>query len=78
MVVGETFIELVKDPAHWEFEIMLMAIFDGLIGALAYPMFKRWLKAHDERKHAHLHCEDVHQEEPEPENYFIDDGWFIP
>jgi hypothetical protein len=63
MFLGETFIELVKDPAHWEFEIMLMVIFDGLIGMAAIPLFKRWLKAHDAKKHAHLHCEDVHDME---------------
>lgn len=62
MIIGETFIELVKDPNHWAFEIMLMVLFDGLIGAAAIPLFKRWLKNHDAKKHAHEHCEDVHQE----------------
>lgn len=62
MIVAETFMELVKDPNHWLFELMLMMIFDGLIGAILYPRFKRWLKNHDEKKHAHQHCKDVHQE----------------
>lgn len=63
LILGETFIELTKSTGHWEFEIMLMALFDGLIGALAWPLFRKWLKKHDERKHAHQHCDDIHQEE---------------
>ena len=62
MVLAETYVELLKDPNHWLFELTLIAIFDGLIGAIAYPLVKRWLKNHDERKHAHQHCEDVHQD----------------
>lgn len=62
-MIAETFMELVKDPNHWLFEIMLMVIFDGLIGMILYPLFKRWLKSHDEKKHAHEHCQDVHQGE---------------
>lgn len=63
MIIGETFIELVKDPNHWLFEIMLMVIFDGLLAGILYPLFRRWLQAHDDKKHAHEHCEDAH---PEP------------
>jgi hypothetical protein len=29
------------DPVHWGFELFLMAIFDGLIGALLWPIIKR-------------------------------------
>jgi len=58
----ETFWDLMRSGPHWAFELFLMVLFDGLIGAILYPLFKRWLKAHDERKHAHEHCNDVHQE----------------
>ena len=46
----ETLLTLLKDPAHWGFELILIALFDGLIGAILYPLFikpriDRW-KAH--------------------------------
>lgn len=56
MILAETFVELVKDPAHWMFEIMLMVIFDVLIGAIAWPFIKKAVKSHDEKKHRHEHC----------------------
>jgi len=42
--VHETFWTLLHDPAHWEFEIFLMVVFDGLLGALLFPWVKRWIK----------------------------------
>lgn len=60
MVLAETFIELLGNAGHWEFEIFGMIIFDGLLGAVTFPFVKRWIKKHDERKHAHEHCDDVH------------------
>jgi hypothetical protein len=42
----ETFWTLLKDPSHWEFEIFLMAIFDGLVGALLWPQIRKWFKHH--------------------------------
>lgn len=62
MFLSETYIELLKDPAHWAFEITLIVIFDVLLGMVLWPFAKKWLKNHDARKHAHQHCEDVHQE----------------
>lgn len=53
MLLAETFTELVKDPNHWYFEIMLMVIFDILIGAIAWPFIKSAIRRHDERKHPH-------------------------
>ncbi len=44
----ETFWTLVKDLAHWEFEIFLIIIFDILIGALIWPKIKNWFKHHKE------------------------------
>ena len=39
----ETFITLLTDRAHWEFEIFLMVLFDGLIiGALVPFVRKHW------------------------------------
>lgn len=42
MTQPETFWSLLHDAPHWEFEIFLMILFDGLIGALAFP----WIKKH--------------------------------
>ena len=48
MVEQETFWTLLFDPSHWEFEIFLMIIFDGLIGALIWPRIKKWFQHHEE------------------------------
>ena len=42
----ETFWTLLTDPAHWAFELFLMAIFDGLIGLLIWPRIKRFFIHH--------------------------------
>lgn len=63
MILAETYMELMTDPAHWFFEITLIVIFDVLLGMILWPFAKKWLKAHDEKKHAHEHCDDVHQGE---------------
>jgi hypothetical protein len=44
----ETFFTLLSDPAHWLFELTLMAVVDGLIGALIWPRLKRWTHHHRE------------------------------
>jgi len=40
----ETFLTLLKDPAHWMFEIFLIALFDGLIGLILWPKIKKFLQ----------------------------------
>ena len=52
----ETFWSLLKDPAHWEFEIFLMVVFDGLVGAFIWPYLKKWFSHHksDDEKLADL------------------------
>jgi hypothetical protein len=45
----ETFWTLLRDSAHWEFEIFLMVIFDLIIGGLAWPFIKKHLRHHLER-----------------------------
>ena len=48
----ETFLTLVKDKAHWEFEIFLIFIFDVLIGLLIWPLISKFIihhKSDDER-----------------------------
>lgn len=52
---AETFFTLAKDLAHWEFELFLMLVFDGLVGALAWPFIKKHFQHH--LKHDALHPE---------------------
>ena len=42
----ETFWTLLRDPAHWQFEMFLIFLFDVLIGVLIWPQIKRWLNHH--------------------------------
>lgn len=48
MMVGpETFVTLLKDPAHWEFELFLMFLQDVILGLLILPLArKHWLRYH--------------------------------
>lgn len=52
MFLSETFIELLKDPNHWGFEIVTLIILDGIFLGLGYPLFKKWLANHDRKHHA--------------------------
>ena len=46
----ETFLELLTDPKHWGLEIVIMVVFDGLVGAILWPFAKRyWQRHHDHR-----------------------------
>lgn len=49
MLEPETFWSLLRDKAHWEFEIFLMVLFDGFIGALLWPFVRKHWKHHTER-----------------------------
>ena len=42
----ETFWSLLHDAAHWEFEVFLMILFDGLVGALLWPFLKKHYAHH--------------------------------
>ena len=48
----ETFLTLLTDEAHWQFEIFLIFLFDVLIGLLIWPSIKKFIihhKSDDER-----------------------------
>lgn len=45
----DTFWTLLHDWPHWEFELFLMLLFDGVIGALAWPFIQKHWKHHLER-----------------------------
>lgn len=50
-MLAETYWELLRDPAHWLFEITLIIVFDVLLAGLLYPAFKSWLANHDRIHH---------------------------
>ncbi len=45
----ETLLSLLRDPAHWEFEIILTLIQDVVIGLLVWPFVSKHWKHHVER-----------------------------
>lgn len=48
----ETFLTLLTDKAHWEFEVFLIFLFDVLIGLLIWPWIRKFVihhKSDDER-----------------------------
>jgi len=47
----ETFWSLLHDAAHWEFELFLMILFDGLIGCILWPFARKHWKHHISRDH---------------------------
>jgi hypothetical protein len=48
-MVTETFTDLLLDPAHWEFELFLMLVFDGLIAGLFWPIIHKHWRHHLDR-----------------------------
>ena len=55
----ETFFDSLKDPAHWEFEIFLIVIFDVIIGLVIWPYITKALVHH---KSDHERLEDLERE----------------
>ena len=55
----ETFWDLLRDPAHWEFEIFLIIIFDVIIGFVIWPFVQKMLIHH---KSDHERLEDLEKE----------------
>ena len=56
-MVAETYLELLKDPNHLMYEITINIVENVLIGALAWPFIKKWIKRHDIKHHKH-NCEE--------------------
>lgn len=55
MILAETFTTLLRDPAHWQFELFLMLIFDVVIGALIWPAIKRHIHRDVDAAEEHEH-----------------------
>ncbi len=49
MIVDETFMSLLHDRAHWEFEIFLMVLFDGVLAGLIWPFVRKHWQHHVDR-----------------------------
>ena len=45
----ETFRTLLTDPAHWEFELFLMLLFDGVVGCVLFPFVRKHWQHHVDR-----------------------------
>jgi hypothetical protein len=45
----DTFWTLLQDSAHWEFEIFLMLLFDGVIAGLCWPFARKHWQHHVDR-----------------------------
>lgn len=48
-MIQETFWDLLRNSAHWEFEIFLMLLFDGVIVGIFYPFVRKHWKHHVDR-----------------------------
>jgi len=46
MYVDETFMSLLHDKAHWEFELFLMLIVDVILCGLLWPFVRKHWKHH--------------------------------
>ncbi|MFZ2523036.1 MAG: hypothetical protein WAW92_01480 [Minisyncoccia bacterium] len=55
----ESFFDLLKDPAHWEFELFLIFLFDVVVGLIIWPFVRKALVHH---KSDHERLEDLEME----------------
>ena len=53
MVAQETFFDLLKDSAHWEFEIFVTVVFDLVVVGMFWPFIKKHWKHHVESDEIH-------------------------
>jgi hypothetical protein len=45
-MMSETFWTLLRDPAHWLFELFLMVVFDGIVLGVCWPFLRKHWKHH--------------------------------
>ncbi len=55
----ESFLDLLKDPAHWEFELFLIFLFDVVVGLIVWPFIRKGLIHH---KSDHERLEELEKE----------------
>ena len=59
-MILETFGTLLRDPAHWYFELFLIFIFDIVVGAIVWPFIKAHIHRDTETEHDHIgELEDI-------------------
>lgn len=46
-VIAETFLELIKDPNHWGFELTV----EACTAAVGFVVGRNWVARHDEKRH---------------------------
>lgn len=47
----QQYVELLRNPAHWLFELTLMVVVDLLLLAIVWPRIQSWIKRHDKEVH---------------------------
>lgn len=63
MIESETFLSLLRDRAHWEFEIFVTFVVDGLVLGIFWPfLWKHW-NHHRNRDARDLIVAQLHTEE---------------
>lgn len=50
--MNETFLDLLQSPGHWAFELFIMLLFDGVLGALLWPKLRKHWQHHLDRDRA--------------------------
>lgn len=64
LMLAESFWTLLRDPAHWQFELFLMLVFDVVLGALVWPVIKRHIHrdVDDAEEHEHDQIDLLYEE----------------
>jgi len=50
----DTFLTLLQDRAHWEFELFLMILFDGIVAGILWPFVRLHWRHHIDRDRREL------------------------
>ena len=62
----ETFWTLLRDSAHWEFELFLQLVFDVVIAGLLWPLVRKHWRHHIARDHAEAEVQGTTFVQPDP------------
>lgn len=50
-MIAETFTELIKDPNHWAFELVTSVVEFVIVGVIATPIVRWFIRNHDRTHH---------------------------
>jgi hypothetical protein len=63
MIESETFLSLLRDRAHWEFEIFVTLVIDGLVLGILWPFLRKHWYHHLNRDRRDQIVAELHTEE---------------